>query len=265
MNKLYNFIFIHNDDIDVMRTIGDKINSSQNDSDLIIRFVDDYYDFSKYGLQSVSIFVNTNISLIGNENGTVFDFNYDKQIGITFQFDTKEKTKTLKIENIKFEKFYPKNSGGIGRTQVLLYFNFYLNKSDNFYIIFNNCNFQNNNHELIKVDIYLDVATYDDYRIQFNNCKFLNNTERLIQLYHKFDEYHMEIYDSIKVLMNNCTFINNRGYFSEIQSDENEVTRGAFITTLYGNEYVIIENSQFENINIQSNVPLIYGNLLFMK
>jgi len=78
------------------------INNNQNDGELILRFVDDYYLFKFKDIPSfIEITVNSNIKFIGNEIGTVFDYDYENH-SFDFSFDrVKELTLSLKILYLK--------------------------------------------------------------------------------------------------------------------------------------------------------------------
>ena len=55
------------------------------------------------------------------------------------------------------------------------------------------------------------------------------------------------------------------GYFSEIERDNYDTTQGVLLTTNFNNEYIIFKNSTIENVNVQSPLPLIYGNSMTLE
>jgi len=54
-------------------------------------------------------------------------------------------------------------------------------------------------------------------------------------------------------------------YFSEVEKDKYDTTQGALLTANFGNEYIVFQNSVLENINIQSSLPIIYGDSMTLS
>lgn len=139
----------------------------KQDEGLVLRFVDDYYDMTIHHYRiEVSIF--TNITFIGNKNGTVFDYKNDRRSAIGYLLPL-NKGETIKYENIIFKNYHTDSFDIVGiqmlRVQAV--------NSNNFYIIFNNCTFQNNNHNIFQFDVPCPSHSQENTPIKFINCNFL--------------------------------------------------------------------------------------------
>jgi len=162
LNSYSKEITISNDDN--FKNFKDIINNNQNDKELIINLEDPYYNMTinNYVLEIVVI---TNLSFIGNENGTIFDYN-NTRLG-TMHFSVPNPI-TLKFKNIIFENFsYPNNvyTNDVRAIEIFV-------DSNKYYAIFENCTFRNNKQDILQYQInYLKKAN-DDFNIQFNNCNF---------------------------------------------------------------------------------------------
>jgi len=144
--------------------LGSLIKNNQNDGNLVLLFEDDYYDMSVINtVSAVDISVNSNISFIGNKNGTVFDYNYGKIGGFKFDF-SRLKNDTVKFENITFKKYKEKVISQ-GMTTLTVF-----SSTDNYNMIFNNCNFIEN--EYVILNIVLTCKKTSNPFIFFNNCNF---------------------------------------------------------------------------------------------
>ncbi|OUM63280.1 hypothetical protein PIROE2DRAFT_10248 [Piromyces sp. E2] len=66
-------IYIKHNDTS-FKNLPDLILRNQNDKELIVNFVDEYYDMSEIEEYAILISVATNITLVGNKNGTMFDY-----------------------------------------------------------------------------------------------------------------------------------------------------------------------------------------------
>jgi len=152
-------LIIKNDD-DIFNYFYESIQNI-SDNEIIIKLVDNYYDMSLLSVFIIDMSVYSNISFIGNANGTVFDYNEDKK-GSFKVFITKNFS--LKFENIIFENFNTKGYNDL--------YNILLDtSSDKFNVEFNNCTFRNNKEQLIGI-----ASTYTnkvDSQIIFHQCNFL--------------------------------------------------------------------------------------------
>jgi len=55
--------------------IRNIIEENQNDDQLILKFLDDYYDFSLVNYQ-INFEVISNVTFVGGKKGTIFEFDY---------------------------------------------------------------------------------------------------------------------------------------------------------------------------------------------
>jgi hypothetical protein len=102
--------------------------------------VDDYYDLTKLLHYSIDVSVTTNITLIGCEKKTIFDYKNNKKGVLLFTL-TGFKKDSVRIENIIFENYY---TFDVGYNEINL---FYLKAVYNtFYFHIKNCIFRNNIH-----------------------------------------------------------------------------------------------------------------------
>ncbi|OUM57021.1 hypothetical protein PIROE2DRAFT_18125 [Piromyces sp. E2] len=190
---------------------------------------------------TIEIAILTNLKIIGNINGTVFDY----------------KNKNNGVFNVRF-------------TQNKATF-------DNFNFIFNKCTFQYNHGCIFRTELncYKSSRT-DSTSIVFNDCNFYDNTVKLVHAYHRNDMV-AENFDCSTISFKNCNFINNYGLFysfnSQIYFDNCYISKldkysditmnnSTIESTFYaqnGYDYVNIKNSIFENINIKGSMPLIEG------
>jgi len=165
INKLFyaKKITIHNKDNNFYN-IKDLINNNQ-DEELYLYFVDNTYDMTYIPLFSVALSIQTNTYFIGNPNGTIFDYNLSRKGTLQFNF-SKGNGQKLTFENINFINFYDKNKNeGTYMIQVNA-------NSDNYYVVFNNCLFQNNQN-ILALLITCNINTHDDPSVLFNNAKFM--------------------------------------------------------------------------------------------
>jgi len=148
--------------------IVDIIKNNQNAGELNLKFTDNYYKFTELAMSdvfSIIITPQTNITLVGNNDGTVFDFDYDRRG--TFKISNSDnKGYIVKFENITFENFCFKSfiSGA-----YLIYIE---SNTMNFYTQFKNCIFRNNNLWLFNIAIKYNKNDYNNPSLYFNNCKF---------------------------------------------------------------------------------------------
>lgn len=155
---------IHNNDYS-FTNINYIVNNYQDDNELILNFVDTYYDMRSLNIYSVEVNVNTNILFIGNKNGTKFDYNNDRLGRFIFIFNNKNLS--VNIENIIFENFDTNGVDLIG-VQILL-INTY---KCNFHFIMNNCVFENNKYRLIDLVTTCTNENQLEPQILFKNINF---------------------------------------------------------------------------------------------
>ena len=126
--------------------------------------MDDYYDLSMVLFNTASLTILSNTYIIGNPNGTVFDFQYDKHGSAKFNF-SKTKGQKLKIENIIFTNFYEPIVAESYMLSISSQF-------DNFYMEFNNCTFKNIYQNILKIVINSNKPTQEEPSIIIMNTKF---------------------------------------------------------------------------------------------
>ncbi|OUM69523.1 hypothetical protein PIROE2DRAFT_2621 [Piromyces sp. E2] len=247
-------LIIRNND-DNFYNLNNVINIYQNSKELILNFVDDYYDMSIFS-NKFETTVISNISFIGNEKGTVFDYNFDCFGVYQFTF-LNNLGNFVKFENITFKNFIFPN-GSVNAINFI----YIVSKVENFYLIFNNCNFMNFQNKIFDFNVSTKNINNDSNFI-FNNCNFYNNTEKIFYAYN-----YSEVRESLTVELNHCNF-NTNGDSDEIR------TKGIFYNSGVSNDlitverilenHVIIKNSLFENINIKNKLPLIDSQGLILE
>ncbi|OUM66935.1 hypothetical protein PIROE2DRAFT_5795 [Piromyces sp. E2] len=142
------------------------INDNQNDEELILRFVDNYYTVYYDNIfSSIELMITGNVSFIGNENGTVFDF-LDNIIGYNIQYLRN------KGDVVKFEKIIFKNSLVGFSTKYSIPLFAIRASTDYFNLIFSNCTFEDNKAPIMSVDITTSKSTASTYSVQINDCFF---------------------------------------------------------------------------------------------
>ncbi|OUM59805.1 hypothetical protein PIROE2DRAFT_14573 [Piromyces sp. E2] len=156
-------IFIHHND-DNFNYLQKVINENQYDTELIVRFEDDYYDMSKL-LYSTEITVNTNITLIGKSSGTTLDFKKDKKGRLSLNF-LRTRGEKVQLINLNFINFYV--SKDLVGVQVITV----ISKSNNFLFIVDNCNFQDNNHVVFHFKTYCNKLSPIDTQFFITNSYF---------------------------------------------------------------------------------------------
>ncbi|ORX49040.1 hypothetical protein BCR36DRAFT_413035 [Piromyces finnis] len=236
------------------------INENQGDSnELVLYFVDDYYDMSKYPNFDISVVVLSNITFLGNNNGTVFDYKWDKKGPFSIGFYNVS-GKIVKFENLIIKNFYPKGQNNKFMTRFSA-------KNDNFQVVYNNCTFTDNKYSLITVTFPSDEKTQEEPQLTMINCKFYNNSDRIISTYHIHESREPDLYKCSTIKIINCIFINNNYIFlSNLSHFIFENSYFSINNNNINNEYKIlytnsatdklsIKDSVFENIN--SSVPLI--------
>ncbi|ORX64425.1 hypothetical protein BCR32DRAFT_273116 [Anaeromyces robustus] len=197
---------------------------------------------------SFDIQISFNISFIGNENGTIFDYNNKLNGSFIFTF-FQNQGELLKFENITI-KNYPYNNNNI--IDIIV-------KSDNFFIFFNHCYFSkiekslsNNNYGAL----YYSESGNEYMYIKDSIFENINIESSVPLIYNK----------GLQLLMENTTFINcysNYGYLFESNNKRNIVTilDSTFINTytLFNGESSSynINNSVFKNVKLNNSIPAI--------
>eukprot|EP00833_Pecoramyces_ruminatium_P018319 jgi/Orpsp1_1/1192351/evm.model.d7180000092518.1 len=241
---------IHNNDYS-FTNINYIVNNYQDDNELILNFVDTYYDMRSLNIYSVEVNVNTNILFIGNKNGTKFDYNNDRLGRFIFIFNNKNLS--VNIENIIFENFDTNGVDLIG-VQILL-INTY---KCNFHFIMNNCVFENNKYRLIDLVTTCTNENQLEPQILFKNINFYNNSQRVLGIEHKYEKYNSYLYKDSIIKMENC-------YISKLKKDTNEDTTGILLYSYLSRDLLSIQDCKFEDIDIKDIFPLINSNGLTLE
>ncbi|ORX50769.1 hypothetical protein BCR36DRAFT_397449 [Piromyces finnis] len=220
------------------------------------------------GIQNIT--VQSNITFIGNTNGTIFDFGKVPRGRLIFSYPSRGYT--VKIENIIFENY---SSTGLYDVEMMI-INVY---SDNYYFILNNCTFQNNYYRVIRIDTAINKWTHTHPSVIINNCNFYNNIEGVLKEIRYVINYSEDLYKTLYIQINNSTFINNKGlfvlqygrleinncYFNEVEKNSMDNHEVVFIGNFNSHDDVFINNSKFEDIKIESLYPLINGENLNLR
>jgi len=130
------------------------------EKEIALNFTEDYYDMTLLSVYTIDINLYSNITFIGNENGTIFDYKEGRK-GVFGIYINKENY--LKFENIIFENFSTNGQNNL----LLFYIETY---ADKYNIEFNNCTFRNNKDQLISI-----ISKFNsnmESRITMNNCSF---------------------------------------------------------------------------------------------
>jgi len=159
-------------DLDLFKDLAKLINHNQNDNELRIRFVDPIYYLNNKDIPfDYDLTITSNITFIGNENGTIFDFQNDVRGKMKFLYNIKNNSNyknTVKVENIHFINY--------GDTEYLLSGVGLLKVSttvDNFQCIFKNCIFENSRQALIYIrNDYCYKPIPEESIVLFENCFF---------------------------------------------------------------------------------------------
>ncbi|OUM61997.1 hypothetical protein PIROE2DRAFT_11813 [Piromyces sp. E2] len=145
---------------DTFKNLKTLLNQNQNDDELILRFVDKYYIISYENLNvAIGIEVSQNITFIGENKETIFDFN-NRRTGYNFSFKDNNKGYSVKFENIIFKNYFD-NSVGLFRISSF---------SNNFLFLVENCTFQNNKFKIFDISIYKSKIIKEEELFIINNC-----------------------------------------------------------------------------------------------
>ncbi|ORY85198.1 hypothetical protein LY90DRAFT_663470 [Neocallimastix californiae] len=266
-------LIIRNND-PIFPNLNEVLDYNQNNNELILRFVDDYYDLTKLLHYSIDVSVTTNITLIGCEKKTIFDYKNNKKGVLLFTL-TGFKKDSVRIENIIFENYY---TFDVGYNEINL---FYLKAVYNtFYFHIKNCIFRNNIHTIGQIEVENHNLKYiKSPQVVIENCEFYNNKERILKIRHNNQNSEPSPYQNLSIRISNCTFINNRSlihsnnakilidnsYFSQLDIDSYDDTKAVIYYSTSSDEYLIIKNCVFEDINIQKPYPLFNSNNLLLQ
>jgi len=159
-------LIIRNND-PIFPNLNEVLDYNQNNNELILRFVDDYYDLTKLLHYSIDVSVTTNITLIGCEKKTIFDYKNNKKGVLLFTL-TGFKKDSVRIENIIFENYY---TFDVGYNEINL---FYLKAVYNtFYFHIKNCIFRNNIHTIGQIEVENHNLKYiKSPQVVIENCEF---------------------------------------------------------------------------------------------
>jgi len=143
----------------------DILHYMQNSDELILYFEDDYYDIYEFSVDyDILVTVSSNITIIGNNNGTVFDFNNERK-GVFIFSHTEDKVKSVTFENIIF-----KNARSVDPSIDLVRF---VSNTDKLFSTFNNCTFQNIFFNIIAIFSSCTKSNHEEASLLINNCKFM--------------------------------------------------------------------------------------------
>jgi len=144
-----------------------KNNQNDNNNELILEFVDDYYDMLKYSdfkIFNTEISVQSSIIFKGNSNGTIFDYKNDYFGNIHMSYEEKNKM-LVKFENIIFKNYNPSSQYRVGFVNVITHTN-------DFQLQFINCTFVDVVVNSLVVHLDPGKLFQVDPQIVYNNCKF---------------------------------------------------------------------------------------------
>ncbi|ORX64116.1 hypothetical protein BCR32DRAFT_273221 [Anaeromyces robustus] len=256
-------------DSNLFYDLNSIISQNQNSDELILNFVDNYYDMSLLNDYSIDISVETNIYFIGNINGTYFDYKNGPRGTMHFNIYNGGKDKTISYDNIIF--------GNSSPTASLIRLE---STKDQMNVVFNNCTFENHNNNIINFQITCTYQVQLTPQIVFNKCNFYNNLGKILNTLHYMDTKHLELYKCSTIQFKDSNFINNNGlfvvhhsrfifencYFSEVHKNVlNENIDFSLIETYSGLSYVSFDSCLFENINVKGSVPLIIAHGVILK
>ncbi|ORX53799.1 hypothetical protein BCR36DRAFT_396482 [Piromyces finnis] len=228
---------------DNWNNLKDIINNNQDYKELILIFVDDYYNVSFENVySSLELMISGDVSFIGNENGTVFDF-LDNIIGYNIMF-LRNKGYTIKFENITFINSFDKNSSLYSIPLFAIHAS-----TDNFNLIFNNCTIKNNRAIFIEFEAAISKVVSSTPSIQINNCIFSDIQKDREEVFSK---------GAFFFAYNTVLSINN-SFFENIDIKEN-------IPLIYGEDLNLkIKNTTFDNCFSNYNYLFHTGNTVVVE
>ncbi|OUM66487.1 hypothetical protein PIROE2DRAFT_6329, partial [Piromyces sp. E2] len=127
--------------------------------------IDEVYDMSMLW-HDYQLNIIRNVKFLGNENGTIFNYNHDRR-GV-FQVTVNKDVKFFQIENIIFENYVVENA-----TDGIQIF-FFIIDSDKLQIISKNCTYRENKQNLFRIDI--SSSKNHDKKVPyvlFDHCNFM--------------------------------------------------------------------------------------------
>jgi len=163
--KIYAKEFIIKNNDENFYNLNNFLNNNQNSNELVLYFVDNSYDMSLLKETSIEVLIQTNVSFIGNKNGTIFDYKNGRKGNLYFILNN-NKGEVVKIENIIFKNYYIEYYSFVFSIAVSAYSDFY-------HIIFENCIFESNYGEILTFMTYCVEQKQMEPQIQFNRCKFM--------------------------------------------------------------------------------------------
>jgi len=158
-------IIIKNDESYIK--MKDIINNNQNDNELILEFVDNYYDMRKYKsfeIYNTEISIQSFITFKGNSNETIFDYKSNYYGNIHMSYEGK-KNMLVKFENITFKNFNPISQIHVGFINVISHVN-------NFQLQFYNCTFIDNMVNNVVLLLEPEKVNIIEPQVIFDNCHF---------------------------------------------------------------------------------------------
>ncbi|OUM63858.1 hypothetical protein PIROE2DRAFT_9527 [Piromyces sp. E2] len=252
-----------------------KNNQNNNNNELILEFVDDYYDmliFKRNNIYNIEAAIQSPVIFRGNSKGTVFDYNNDYYGNIDINFDEKKGT-LVRYENIIFKNYNPSSQHRVGIATVISH-------NDDFHLQFYNCTFINIIVNTLVVHINPTNMYFVEPQILFDKCNFYNNTDIAISVVHEniYLKNISDIYKYFTIKFSFCKFIDNDFYFEYYNNGYifdncyfsnpiNNIQYQLFLPLAKSKNGNILKitNSVFENIYIKSPYPLILADGLDLE
>eukprot|EP00833_Pecoramyces_ruminatium_P000282 jgi/Orpsp1_1/1174314/evm.model.c7180000049650.1 len=242
--------YIYNDYFDLI-SIEDIIKNNQND-DITIYFP----------TSTVNIIISSNVIFQSKNKKAVFNFKNKENKGFQIQF---KNNGSLKFYNISFKNFVTYSE------DIYLIKSFYNEPNINYYLEFENCDIENiSSNFYISVSMCSKVTQTTPYTL-FNNCNFKNIKYKILHSYNGISDDSIEEMslcnqinflncnfndsNNLFTINNACVDINNCN-FNNISSNDNNFASIIESKTRFNNISII--NSNFENNNINFNVPLMH-------
>ncbi|ORX56012.1 hypothetical protein BCR36DRAFT_175691 [Piromyces finnis] len=156
---------------------------------------------------SIDITMASNISLIGNKNGTIFDYKNNYKGAMFFNFIEDKTQYKLEMKNLIFKnyEYHGRFQSGVRCISILSIFK-------DFHISINNCTFINGKSPYISlINDFFIKETVTEPQMKFNNCNFFNNKGRIMEVHHKEEYKYSSIYNNSIIKFNECNFTDNSG------------------------------------------------------
>jgi len=146
--------------------LGSIINRDQGEGELTVYFPDEEYNMSVLNFDTIIVNVEKKVTFLGNENGTIFNYKYDRRG--PFSVSISKKAELFKMENIIFEKY--KNDRASDGVQIMFLHTY----SDDFQFLVKNCTFRDNDFKLFRIDVQVTKNYKNNWPyILFDHCKFM--------------------------------------------------------------------------------------------